>query len=119
MARASPAEKLTRITNAIRGWETDARRATFSGLSFAGFKAEMQPSLDAHARVKDLQQQLRVAIAQRDKADARSLEIVYRVVDAIKGDPAFGRYSALCEAMGHTREDVRRSRMRRGRKRKG
>jgi hypothetical protein len=119
LARASPAEKLKRITQAISGWEREARRSTFSELSFAGFKAEMQPSLDAHARVKDLQQQLRIAITQRDHADARSLGIIYRVVCAVRGDQAYGRDSALCEAMGYTRENVRRIRIRRARKRKG
>jgi hypothetical protein len=119
MARASPAGKLKRITTAIRAWETHARDSVLSRLSLAQFKTAVQPSLDAHGRVRDLRQQLRIAVIQRDAADSRALELIYRLGYAVKGDPVHGRNSDLCEALGYTRETVRRARIRRGRKRKG
>jgi hypothetical protein len=117
MARVSPAEKLKRITTAIRAWETHARRSVFSSLSLDQFKLAMQPSLDSHAKVKELQQQLRVAIVQRDAIDARNLETLYRLGYAVVGDPAHGRNSALYKALGYTPEAVRRRRIRSGRRR--
>jgi hypothetical protein len=91
----------------------------FSCLSLAEFKTAMQPSLDAHGRVRDLRQQLRIAVVERDAADSRVLELIYRLGYAVKGEPVHGRNSVLCEALGYTRETVRRARIRRGRRRKG
>jgi hypothetical protein len=118
MARMSPAQKLQRILKAIRAWERHARDDTFSGHSLARFKAAVQPSLDAHANVTDLRNQLRTAVIERNAADNRSLRLVRRVGFAVDADPAHGPDSDLYEELGYTREAVRRSKIRTGRRRK-
>jgi hypothetical protein len=117
MARKPPTERRRRMGQAVHAWEDMARDYNFSSLSLEAFKAEMQQSDAAHARVADLRRQLRHALLTRDEVDARCMGIVYRVGYAVAGDPAFGCNSALLEAMGLTREIERRMRIRRGMRR--
>jgi hypothetical protein len=113
----SPAQRLRRILNTIRAWERHARRSTFFGHSLVEFKAAVQPSLDAHAKVADLRKQLRIALIERNAADRRSLELTYGMGFAVNGDRAHGRDSDLREELGYMREAVRRSKIRTGRRR--
>ena len=118
MARMSPAQKLQKILDTIQAWERGATSSVFSGHSLSQFKAAVQPSLDAHHRVVDLRNQLRSALIERNLSFNRSMKLIYRVCCAIGGDPAHGVDSALYEEFGRTREAVRRSKIRAGRKRK-
>ena len=118
MARLTPEQQVQRILNTMRGWETHARRSTFTRHSLAEFKAAMRPSLEAHARVVDLRHQLRIAIVERNTEVRTAMELVYKIGYAAKGDPEHGPNSDLCEALGYTREAVRRAKIRRGRRRK-
>ena len=102
---------------ALHAWEDLAHDSRFSGMSLDDFKAEMQRSAGAHARVRDLRRQLRHALGIRDEVDTRCMAMVYRVGYAVCGDPAYGRDSALLEAMGFTRETVRRMGIKRGMRR--
>jgi len=113
MARLSPEQQIQRIQQAIEGWEKEAPGSTFSRRTLAQFKEAMQPILDAHQKVLDLRAQLRFAIAERNGLAGKGLQVVYMTRFAVQGDPAFGRDSALNEAFGHTRETVRRARIRR------
>jgi hypothetical protein len=114
----SPAQKLQRILDTIRAWERGAQGSIFSGHSLAQFKAAVQPSIDAHAKVADLRKQLRSALIERNLADKRSMKLNYRVGCAVGGDPAHGDDSVLYEEFGRTREAVRRSKIAAGRRRK-
>jgi hypothetical protein len=114
----SPAQKLRRILNTIRAWERHDPRVTFFGHSLARFKAAVKPSLDAHAKVVGLREQLRAAVAERNAADKRSLRLVRGVGFAVDGHPAHGSDSDLHEELGYTREAIRQSRSRAGRRRK-
>jgi hypothetical protein len=118
MARLSPEQQIQRILKTIRAWEAHARRSTFSRHSLAEFKAAMQPALDAHARVVDQRHQLRFTILERNGAVRKALQLVYLIGFATQADPAHGPNSNLYEALGYTREAVRRTKIRRARKRK-
>jgi hypothetical protein len=118
MARLSPAQKLRRILNTIRAWEKHDPRATFFGYTLAQFKAAVKPSLDAHAKIAELRDELRLVVAARDLADKRSLRIVYGVGWAVDGNPAHGSDSDLHEDLGFTRHAVRTSRIRAARRRR-
>jgi hypothetical protein len=118
MARRSPAEKLERILTVIRAWQALAPRESFSGMSLAQFKTAVRPSIAARKDIADLQQRIRIKIQRRDTSDTRSFELITRLGFAVKGDPAHGRDSALCSAIGYTRETERRSRIRRGMRKK-
>jgi len=118
MARQSPEQLLQRILTSIRAWEMHARRSTLSRHTLAEFKAAMQPALDAHARVGEQRKQLRISIIERNSAVSKAMELVYLIGFAAKGDPEHGRNSDLCEALGYTREAVRRAKIQRTRRRK-
>ncbi len=118
MARLSPEQQVRRIRNTIRAWEVHARRSAFSRHSLTEFKAAMQPALDAHARVADQRKQLRVSLLERNGAVRKAMELVYLIGFATRGDPEHGPNSDLYEALGYTREAVRRTKIRRARRRK-
>jgi hypothetical protein len=117
MARKSPEQQVQRIRQTLSGWEEHGRQTTLSSYSLTEFKAEMQPALDAHDRVLEQRKQLRISIIQRNTAVAKAMESVYLVDFSARGHPDHGRDSALCEALGLTRESVRRAKIRRGRRR--
>lgn len=118
MARLSPEQQIQRILTSIRGWAAQAPRSTLSRHTLAEFKAAMQPALDAHARVLDQRKQLRISIIERNSAVSKAIDLVYLIGFATRGDPDHGPNSALYEALGYTREVVRRTKIRRARKRK-
>lgn len=118
MARLSPEQKIQRILTAIRGWEKHGPDSTFSRRTLAQFKEAMQPSLDAHDKVVGLRKQLKIAIVSRDNLVAKALQTLYTTGFAVRGDPEYGRNSALNEAFGYTRENVRRAKIRRAARRK-
>jgi hypothetical protein len=118
MARLSPEQQIERIRKTLSAWEKEAPRSTFSGYTFTSFKAAMQPALDAHAKVQDRRLQLRFSTVERNSVVKKAMQLVYTVGFAVQGDPNHGRNSELHEALGYTREAVRRTRIRRGMRRK-
>ena len=118
MARLSPEQQIRRIIGAIRAWEKHAPDSTFSRRTLAEFKEAMRPSLDAHARVVDLRKQVRIAVIERNQMVGKAMQVVYMTGHAVRGDPNHGRDSVLNEALGYTREVVRRTKIRRGARRK-
>ena len=118
MARQSPEQQVQRILKTIRGWETRAPRGTFSRHTLPQFKAAMQPALDAHAKVLDLRKELRFALHERNVLVRKALQLVYLVGFSVRGSPDHGVNSELSEALGYTRESVRRERIRRGRRKR-
>jgi hypothetical protein len=117
MARISPAAQLERILQAIRAWKIHAPDRKFWGMTLAQFEAKAKPGLDADATVTRLRGELRIALAERRIAHARSLRLINRIGRSVKGDPDFGPDSQLLEDLGYTREAVLSSKLR-GKKRK-
>jgi hypothetical protein len=117
MARKSPEQLVQRIRQTLNGWEEYGRQSTLSSYSLAEFKAAMQPALDAHDRVLEERKQLRISIIHRNTVIREAMDSVYLVGFSAKGHPDHGRDSPLCEALGLTRESVRRAKIRRGRRR--
>ena len=62
-------EKFDRIINA---WETLAPAKSFSGMTLAQFKAELQPSYDTRSQLSALKEQVNAKEAERDTADEKS-----------------------------------------------
>jgi hypothetical protein len=118
MARLSPEQQIQRLTEAIRGWEKHAPRSTFSRRTLAQFRDAMQPSLDAHDKVVNLRKQLRIAVVERNGMVGKAMQILYVTGFAVRGDPEHGPNSDLNEALGYTREVVRRAKIRRAARRK-
>ncbi|HEY0375982.1 MAG TPA: hypothetical protein VGC87_03410 [Pyrinomonadaceae bacterium] len=106
-------EKIQRMLNA---WETLAPDKTFGGMTLAQFRAAAQPSQAARDRIDDLEDQLKQAQADRDRADEDFLAKSQLVVSGVLADPAEGPDSALYGAMGYTRKSDRKSGLVRKRK---
>src|SRR5215212_7988350 len=99
-------EKMERMLNA---WETLAPSKSFGGMTLAQFQAAAQPAQAARQRIDDLEDQLRQAQADRDRADEDFLARAQLVVAGVIGDPTEGPDSALYESMGYTRKSERKS----------
>jgi hypothetical protein len=112
VARRSPAAKLAHILRVIRAWENSARDSSFFGMTLEQFKAAVRPSIELHARIANLQESLRMAIKQRNVADAKSMELCMNVGFAVKGNRRYGADSVLIAEMGYVRPGARRKRRR-------
>jgi hypothetical protein len=85
----------------------------------AQFEAITAPSLAARQRIDDLEDQLKQAKADRDRADAEANAKAQLVVAGVVGDPTEGPDSALYEAFGYTPKRERKSGLTRKRKKSG
>jgi hypothetical protein len=106
-------EKIERMINA---WETLAPAKTFGGMTLAQFQSAVQPSRAARDQIEDLEDQLRQATINRDRADEDFLAKAQLVVSGVLADPTEGSDSALYEAMGYRRKSERKSGLTRKRK---
>ncbi len=93
----------------INAWTTLAPAASFGGMTLAQYKAKVQPSFDARAQIKTLDDQMTAAINTRDDADSVTTATNSKVVKGVVGDPNFGDDSNLYEAMGYVRKSERKS----------
>lgn len=94
---------------ALKAWKDLRPAKQFAGMTLAQFTAKVQPSLDARGTIAGLEEQMKVAIDQRDTADVPSNEQLLLVVNAVKGDPDEGEDGELYEAMGYVRKSARKS----------
>lgn len=99
-------EKLERIRN---GWRTLAPDKSFGGMTLAQFEAAIAPSLDARQRIKDLENQLEDAKADRDAADGVSDQKAQHAFNGVLADPTEGPDSPLIAAFGYTRKSERKT----------
>ena len=100
------AERLGRATQA---WENLAPDKSFGGMTLVQFKAKVQESLDARHALRAATDQLMVAQNARTDTDAKTMQALSLVVNAIKGDPEHGDDSSLYEACGYVRKSEKRS----------
>jgi len=103
-------DKITRTTEA---WEEHALDAKFAEMTLDQFKAKVKPSLDCREKIASLRRQLEAAIKKRQECDAASTDICTKVVNAVRGDIAYGEDSALFKALGYVPKSERRSGLRR------
>jgi hypothetical protein len=93
----------------LNAWETLAPNKTFGGMTLAQFQAAIQPARAAREQIDDLEDQLRQAMTNRDRADEDFLAKAQLVVAGVLADPTEGPDSALYEALGYTRKSDRKS----------
>jgi hypothetical protein len=92
-------EKLKRM---LPAWQTLAPYKSFGGVTMGEFEAAVASSLAARQRVRDLENQLAEAKADRGTADEVSLRKAQLVVKGVVADPTEGPDSPLYEAFGYT-----------------
>ena len=78
-------------------------------MSDLALEAELKPSFDARARIDDLDSQLTGVRNVRDTRDVEGLDLVTRLVNAIKADENEGEDSELLEVMGYVIKSKRKS----------
>lgn len=93
----------------LTAWETMTPDKSFGGMTLAQFRAAVKPSLDARARINELENQRTQAISDREDADIISEEKAQLVVNGVLADPTEGPDSALYEAFGYTPKRARKS----------
>ncbi|HKS27196.1 MAG TPA: hypothetical protein VJS44_05225 [Pyrinomonadaceae bacterium] len=99
-------EKMERMLNA---WETLAPDKSFGGMAFPQFRALADLSKAARDRIDELEDQLKQAIVERERADEAFLERADLVVNGVRADPTEGPDSALYQSFGYKRKSERRS----------
>ena len=107
--KRSPKDTLKRILQVGTAWARLRPAKLFAGLTLEGYRAIIQPSLDARAEIEELQSRLKAAITRREAADKVSFEVVRRVRFGVIADQHEGDDGALYAAMGYVRRSVRRS----------
>lgn len=99
-------EKMLKVLNA---WKTLAPGKEFAGLKLADFEAQVNKSLEPRARLNELTDQTMQQMAIRDNEDYATMEKILQIVAGIVADPTEGANSALYEACGYVRKDMRKS----------
>ena len=116
MPKKTPKATEEKIQRMLNGWETLAPDKTFGGMTYTQFKAIAKVSLDARARLEDLEDQTTQAISNREDADDTFEEKAQLVVAGVLADPTEGPDSALYESFGYTPKRDRKSGLTRKRK---
>jgi hypothetical protein len=109
-------ESLMKIDTVMQAWSKLRPSKTFSGLTLEQGQAGVKPSYDVRAEIADAELRLQSANARRVTVDAASLDIVRRIVNAVKSDPQEGEDGELYAAMGFVRRSDRSSGLTRRRK---
>ena len=109
MARVTPRKVEEKIATITAAWQELAGGKSFGGMTLPQFQAAVQPSLGSRTQIAQLEQQLTLAMNERDNADKVTLEKIQLVVNGVIGDPTEGPDSSLYEGMGYTRKSERQS----------
>lgn len=114
-----PKETIARLLRMLNAWEELASEKKFGATSLEQFRAIVERSVAARARIDDLENQMTQAITERENADDAGLEAAKLIANGVRADPTEGEDSALYEAMGYTRASERKSGLHRNKGGKG
>ena len=106
----------TRVADIVGAWERMRPTKSFWGMTVEDFKKQVQPFMDARARIADLERQVQDAVSKRDTAEPAAVKAVKSVVNAVKGDLGEGEEGELYSAMGYIPISQRSSGLKRPRK---
>jgi hypothetical protein len=109
MKKVNPKVALERITTVKRVWSTLRPNSSFYGLTLDEFVQRVKPSLDARAELESIDERRDATAVRRDDADAVSMDLIKRIVNAIKADPNEGEDGEVYAALGYVRKGLRAS----------
>lgn len=98
-----------RILRFRLAWGELAPQATFAGMTLAQFTEATQPPLEEREQLSLLALMQAAALRRRGAADVAARDRLALVIDAVRGDPAYGEDSALYRALGYIPKSERRS----------
>jgi hypothetical protein len=81
-------------------WREIAPEANFAGMTLAEFEAKTAALAQSVQRLQALDVQYAAELKARAEADTAAREAMRIVVNAVRGDPAYGEDSRLYRAMG-------------------
>ena len=109
MKKVNPKVSLERITTVKRVWGTLRPNSSFYGMTLAQFNEKVQESLDTRAELETIDEHRNATAVRRDDADAASMDLIKRIVNAIKADPNEGEDGEVYAALGYVRKGQRAS----------
>lgn len=98
-----------RLTIFVNAWASLRPTKSFAGMTLEEFKLAIAPSVEARARLAHANEQVDVALVDRDNADQQTARILDRVVGAVVADQTEGYDGALYAALGYVRKSERSS----------
>lgn len=98
-----------KLDKVIKAWGDKAPKASFGGMTYTDFQTAVKPSYDARVKIDQGEQMIQDGTNEREDADVVSNDKLLLVVNAVKGDPAYGEDSDLYEGMGYIRKSERKS----------
>ena len=106
---------LVRMEDVSQPWLKLRPAKSFAGLTYEQFLIALKPSYDVRAEIAELEVRLQSARARLVTVDEQSLNVVQRVVNAVKADPEEGDDGELYVAMGYVRKRDRKTGLQRRR----
>ncbi len=105
----SPNETEQELLNLTGAWARLAPETTFADHTLNSFKAAVEPSLAARARLAELRLDFERWLIERIQADEESLHQYQRVIAGIRCHAQHGNNSAMLRACGYVLEMERDS----------
>lgn len=105
----APTRTMDCLEKVLDAWRNLAPDMQFGGITLTEFQAKINASLGARVEVTAKENEYKAAIVSRDNTDADAMAAKTLVVNGVIGNPNFGPNSALYEAMGYVRKDMRAS----------
>jgi hypothetical protein len=102
-------EAMETMERDLNAWKTIAPEKKFGGMSVSEFEGFVVNSRNARINVAEKDNQLTLALKDRDDTDAIGLEKCRLFKNGVIGDATEGENSALYEAMGYIRKDDKKS----------
>ena len=105
-------DPIARINTLVKSWRATEPDRTFYGHTVTQFEVAAQPVFAVRDEAAELAKRVRANSARRKDVDVAALDLVAKIVNAIKADPAVGENSLLYAAMGYVRKADRYGRKR-------
>lgn len=109
---------LAKLEETERGWETNAPDAKFFNYTLTQYKASVDLSRQAQARVLELETLLEAARNTSKNVNSVNEELEKNIAKSIAGDPNYGDDSTLYESTGRIRKSERKTGLTRKKKNK-
>lgn len=100
MAKRKYPPTAERVGIFLAAWREIAAEASFAGMTLAEFETQTAPLTQSLQRLQSLDAQYAAELKARDEADTAARETLRIVINAVRGNPAYGEDSRLYRAMG-------------------
>lgn len=109
MARTNSKEIPLKRDTFVTAWRQLAPDEKFGGMSLAEFEATTEPAMASRKQIEKLKADTAAALQQRKLADEQLREKLILVINAVRGEPAYGENSPLYRAFGYVPKNARLS----------